>query len=80
MDIYSYYNPSNALIQGAPVYLQPGINNFTSTLLTKSLNGVAVGAGDYTEFRFNFINLYDGTADIEIYMIKCEAGQLSTPL
>lgn len=80
LDIYTYYDTGNKLTQGKPIYLQPGNNLFASTLLTNTLDSVTVGAGNYTEFRFNFIDLFDGTADIEMYQIKCEPGQISTPL
>jgi hypothetical protein len=79
-DIYIYYDTGDSLKQGAAIYLEPGFNEITSTLLTDSLNGLTVGAGNYTEFRFNFLDLYDGTADIDLNLIKCEFGKISTPL
>lgn len=80
LDIFSYFDTASTLKTGKPFNLQPGFNKIASTLLTDSLTGVTVGAGNYTEFRLNFIDLYDGTANIEIYQIKCEPGQISTPL
>jgi hypothetical protein len=80
-DIYSYYDPSNQLKTGRAIYLQPNqVTTIASNLQTQSLQGLTVGAGNYTEFRFDFIDLYDGTADIDIYLIKCEFGTISTPL
>lgn len=79
-DIFCFFDPSSQLITGKPFYLQPGLNQVTSTLLTPSLEGKTVGAGSYTEFRFNYADLYDGTADIELYQIKCEFGTIGTPL
>lgn len=80
LDIYSYYDTTSNLVTGKPFWLQPGQNAIPSQLLTQSLSGITVGAGNYTEFRLNFINLVDGTADIDIYQIKCEPGLISTPL
>lgn len=80
MDIYSFYDPSFSLKKGSTFFLQPGLNNLTATLLTDSLKDISVGVGNYTEFRINFLDLIDGTADIELYQIKCEFGTISTPL
>jgi hypothetical protein len=80
LDIFTFYDPTSKLTTGKPIYLQPGNNLIASTLLTDTLDGITVGAGNYTEFRFNFIDLFDGTADIEMYQLKCEPGQISTPL
>jgi hypothetical protein len=80
MDIYMFYDPTFSLKKGSTFFLQPGLNNLTSTIQTDSLTGITVGAGNYTEFRFNFIDLINGAADIELYQIKCEFGQVSTPL
>jgi hypothetical protein len=79
MDMYTFYNPTFNLSEGATFFLQPGLNNLTSTITTQSLHNMTVAAGNYTEFRFNFIDLIDGTADIELYLTKCEVGQISTP-
>lgn len=81
MDITTHYDgSSDYTANGAAIYLQPGINTLSSLIQTQSLNGLTVGAGNYTDFRLNFIDLYDGTADLEIYQIKCEFGKVSTLL
>ncbi len=80
MDIYTFYDPTSELKKGSTFFLQPGLNNLTATLQTDSLNNIAVGSGNYTAFSLNFLDLIDGTADIEVYQIKCEFGQISTPL
>ncbi len=79
MDIFTFYDPSSSMKNGSTFFLQPGMNQLTSTVLTDSLKGIAVGAGNYTEFRINFVDLIDGTADIDLYQIKCEFGKISTP-
>lgn len=81
MQIYSHYdgstdNPAN----GAAIYLQPGINNLSSMIQIQSLSGLTVGNGNYSEFRLFFADLYDGTADLEIYQVKCEFGKIQTLL
>jgi hypothetical protein len=79
-DIVSYYDPSSKTKSGAMIYLQPGMNELTSTIETQSLDGITVGATNYTEFRLNFSDLPSGTANINIYGIKCEFGKIGTPL
>lgn len=79
-DIFSFYNPSSALLSSNVSYLQPGLNKLTSTINTASLSGVSVGASPYTEFRLTFLNLGDGTADINLYQLKSEFGRVSTLL
>lgn len=81
MDVFTFYDTTSKLTLGSTFFLQPGLQSLSCKLpLTQSLNGITVGAGNYTEFRFNFIDLIDGTADIDLYQIKCEYGQISTPL
>jgi hypothetical protein len=79
-DIYSHYDPDEKLFSGKPKLLQPGMNIISNTVLTESLKDKTVGANPYTEFRLSFIDLIDGTADLEIYQIKCEFGMLRTML
>ena len=79
-DIYSYYDTDESLVSGKPKLLQPGMNVISNTVLTESLSGKTVGANPYTEFRLSFIDLIDGTADLEIYQIKCEFGMARTML
>jgi hypothetical protein len=78
--IFSFYDPSSSLIRRGTIYLNPGINRVTTTIKTESLSGRSVGASPYTEFRLAFIDLLDGTADLNIYQIKCEFGTVSTLL
>lgn len=81
MEILSHYNGSTDFYTlGKAIYLQPGMNTISSSVQTQSLSGLTVGGGSYTDFRLNFVDLYDGTADIEIYQIKCEFGKISTLL
>lgn len=79
-DIFSYYDTGSDMVTSKSIYLQPGINTVGSQVLTNSLSGLSVGASPYTQFRFVFVDLVDGTADIEIYQIKCEFGIASTLL
>jgi hypothetical protein len=79
-DVYSYYDATFQMVSGKTIYLEPGINNISSTLKTESLKGKTVGASPYTEFRLSFIDLIDGTADVEFYQVKCEFGKISTLL
>jgi hypothetical protein len=80
-EIFSHYDGStDKSVLGKAIYLQPGVNKISSLIETQSLSGLTVGAGSYTDFRLNFVDLYDGTADIEIYQIKCEFGKISTLL
>ncbi len=79
--IFSYYDTASNITPGNTFFLQPGLQNISCKLpLTKSLGDVTVGAGNYTEFRLAFLDLIDGTADLDFYQIKCEFGQISTPL
>lgn len=78
--IFSFYNPSSSLKRKSSFFLKPGFNKVTSTILTDSLDGISVGGSPYTEFRLAFLDLGDGTADINIYQIKCEFGVASTLL
>lgn len=80
MSIYSFYDPTFVEKKGGAIYLQPGLTSITTQLLTDGLSGVSVGASHYTEFRLNFLDLFDGTADLELYQIKCEFGTVSTLL
>lgn len=80
MEEYSYYDTDTKLIADNTIYLQPGLNKITSQLKTDGLSGKTIGAGNYTEFRLSFQDLVDGTANIDIYQIKCEFGKISTLL
>ena len=74
------YGGSSELIEGRPIYLKNGYNDISITLETPTLQGKTVMPGNYIEFRLDFAELYSGTADIEIYLIKTEFGKVSTPL
>lgn len=78
MSAYSFYNPSDYLVQSHAIYLEPGLNKVSSSILTQSLNGIAVGALPYTEFRLEFVDFAGGSCDLNIYQIKGEFGTLST--
>lgn len=78
--IYSYYDTTSDLVRRGTLFLQPGLNKITTTLMTKTLSGLTIGAAPYTEFRLVFVDLFDGTADLNIYQIKCEFGRVSTLL
>lgn len=80
MEVYSFYDPTNNLAADNTIYLQPGMNKVTSQLNIPKLVGQTIGAGNYTEFRLNFIDLVDGTADLDLYQLKCEFGKVSTLL
>ena len=79
-EVYSYYDTADNLQADNTVYLQPGLNKITSQVLTQGLAGKTIGAGNYTEFRISFLDLVDGTADLDFYQIKCEFGKASTLL
>lgn len=78
--IYSYFDTGDQLQEGGALYLKPGMNDLTSTINTISIKDKTIGANDYTEFRLNFIDLNSGTADLDIYWVKCEFGKTATPL
>lgn len=81
MDVYTFYDPSDNLTQGSTFFLQPGFNSLSCKIpITQSLDRITVGAGNYTEFRMNFLDFVDGTSDLDFYQIKCEFGKISTPL
>lgn len=81
MDIYSFYDGSTPVLKtGKSIYLQPGLNKIASTIQQSTLRGLTVGASSYTEFRLNLVGLNNGTADFEMYYIKCEFGTISTLL
>jgi len=80
MEMFNYYDTGSDLIADNTIYLQPGLNKITSLVKTQGLTGLTLGAGDYTEFRLAFIDLVNGTADLEIHQIKCEFGKISTLL
>lgn len=80
MDMFFYYDTDSQVVNGNSLYLEPGLNKLTSTVETPSLRNLTVGASPYTEFRLNFIDLFDGSADINMYQIKCEFGVSSTLL
>lgn len=77
--IVSNYGSTQSVKNGSTFFLQPGMNSITSTIQTDSLQNVTVTGGNYTQFQFNFIDLVNGTADLEFYLIKCEYGKISTP-
>lgn len=80
MDINTFYDPTSNLVTGSTFFLQPGMNTLASTVKTQSLNNIAVGSGNYTEFRINFLDFAGVPSDIDLYQIKCEFGTISTPL
>lgn len=80
MELFSFYDPSSALIADNTIYLQPGLNRVTSQVQTDKLSGKTISGSNYTQFRISFQDLVNGTADIDIYQIKCEFGTISTRL
>lgn len=80
MQIYSFYDPSSSLVADNTIYLKPGLNIVTSQLNTEGLVGKSITASNYTEFRLSFQDLVDGTADLDLYQLKCEFGTASTIL
>jgi hypothetical protein len=78
-DVYRYFNPSNDLISGGAILLNPGKNTISTTLAIPTIRNQTIGSGSYTEFRLYFADLIDGTADFDLHLIKCEFGKLSTP-
>jgi hypothetical protein len=80
MELYNFYDPSDNLLADNTIYLQPGLNRVTSQVTTEGLAGKTIGAGNYTQFRLSFRDLVDGTANIDLYQLKCEFGKVSTLL
>lgn len=80
MELYNFYDPSDNTLADNTIYLQPGLNKITSQVKTESLAGKTIGAGNYTQFRLSFRDLEDGTADLDLYQLKCEFGKVSTLL
>lgn len=80
MEVFNFYDPSSGLLADNTIYLQPGFNQITSQVQTEKLAGKTIGGSNYTEFRLSFQDLVDGTANIDIYQIKCEFGKVSTLL
>lgn len=80
MELYSFYDPSDSLIADNTVYLQPGLNTLTSRVNTEGLVGKTISGSNYTEFRLSFQDLIDGTADLDLYQLKCEFGTVATLL
>jgi hypothetical protein len=80
MELFNFYDPSSSALADNTIYLQPGLNKITSQVTTEGLAGKTVGAGNYTEFRLSFQDLVDGTADLDLYQLKCEFGKVSTLL
>lgn len=79
-EIYTFYDPSSAIVTGKPVYLKAGLNKVGVTLRTPDLLGRTLGAGNYTEFRLRFLKLGAPTADLNFHQIKCEFGTVNTLL
>lgn len=80
MELFNFYDPSSTLLADNTIYLQPGLNRLTSQVTTDSLSGKTISASNYTEFRLSFLDLEDGTADLDLYQLKCEFGKVSTIL
>ena len=80
MEVFNFYDPSSVLLADNTIYLQSGLNRITSQVNTSGLAGKTIGAGNYTEFRLSFLDLVDGTADIDLYQLKNEFGKVSTLL
>lgn len=79
--IYSFFNPSDQLTQGATMFLQPGTSTISATVSLTSIRNQTVGPGSYTEFRLIFDDLGPTQAtDIDLHAIKAEFGTISTPL
>lgn len=80
MELYNFYDPTDDLLADNTIYLQPGLNRITSQVKTAPLAGKSITASNYTELRLSFLDLVDGTADLDIYQLKCEFGKVSTLL
>lgn len=78
-DIFTYYDPTSMLISSREMVLLPGLNTHVRTIDMPSLAGITVGMEPYTQFRMRFTELNAGTANLDIYQLKCESGVLSTP-
>src|SRR5579863_6844603 len=81
-NVNTYYNPSNNLQQSGAIYLKPRSNTMSSTLQIPAIGNTPVGSGNYTDFQLAFVNLSQpsGTCDFDLYQLKIEFGNISTPL
>lgn len=77
--IFNYYDTTSSLNQSSIIFLKPGLNRISNTIKTNNLPA-SVGTSPYVDFRLEFLDLGDGTADINIYQCKCEFGTASTLL
>lgn len=78
-DIFTYYDTTSLLLSSREMILVPGLNAHVRSINMPSLAGITVGMGPYTQFRIRFTELNAGTANLDIYLLKCESGVLSTP-
>lgn len=77
----AYINGTSQLIKGGGVFLQPDSYNLISTSL--DIPDVKTSVSDtsaFTQFQFSFENDYGTPMDMDIYYLKTEISNLSTPL
>jgi|WetSurMetagenome_2_1015567.scaffolds.fasta_scaffold45855_3 hypothetical protein len=74
-------NGTSQLIKGGGVFLQPDTYNLISTSIDiPDIKNSVSDPSAYTQFQFSFENDYGTPMDMDIYYLKTEISDLSTPL
>lgn len=77
----AFLNGSGDTVSGDGVFLEPDSYNLISTNIEiPDIKGTTSGASAYTQFRLNFENNYGAAMDMDIFYLKTEISNLSTPL
>ena len=77
----AFINGLGTTINGGGIFLQPqAINLISNTIRMPQTRGQPVGSGNYTQFRLNFENNYASTLNADVYYLKAEMSNVSTPL
>lgn len=77
---FSANTPGFGVTPGEGIFLQTGLNFLTTNIQMPDFGDTNLGANPYTQFQFNIDNAYSENLDFDIFYLKSEVSDLSTPL
>lgn len=79
LDVFTFLDPSNYVTSSANFAIEEGREQLSATVQLPSIENEPVGAAPYTEFRLQILDLPAGGIDFNLYLLKAEFGEISTP-
>jgi len=77
---FSANTPGIGMTNGGGIYLQKAFNFINTDIQMPDFGDTDLGSNPYTQFQFNIDNAYSESLDFDIFYLKAELSDLSTPL